>query len=186
MKIYKRAQLSTEYLIILAIVLIIALIISYFFNFFPSLNLYANYSASKNFWAKDSYPISIEESYYKNSTSRLYLSLTSKEKENITINSIFVDKKKLAFFLYNASALEGVGNALCNPSSCILSNCNCELVLTPFSNTSIVFEKYDFSDSSSSCQGIIFEKSLGINYTIENIGPLFYQPIFKLPISCIN
>lgn len=183
---YKKAQLSLEYLVVLAIVLIIALVVVYLFDLFPYINLTANFSASKNFWSKNSYPISVSESYYKNSTSRTYLSLISKEKENISINSVFLDNQKLAFFLYNSSLAEGVGSPLCDSSSCILSNCNCLINLSPYSNITLVSEKYDFNGSISDCQGIVFEKSLAFNFSIQNYSNLFYKPIFKLPILCIN
>jgi hypothetical protein len=180
-----KAQLSTEYLIIMALVLLIAFVLISFLNFFPNFYISFGYAFNKNFWEKYSEPFAIYNPHYKNSTLRLYFAIESKSPLNLTINAIEINNTKLALFLYNQSNPEGVGSALCSQSSCIYNPCTCTIPLSPYSNISLVTEKYLLNLEDCLQKGIN-ENKIKIIYSGEGFSNYTYSPIFKLAIECIN
>ncbi|MEM4137590.1 MAG: hypothetical protein QXH71_02405 [Candidatus Anstonellaceae archaeon] len=178
---WSRGQITTEYLIILAVVLLITLVVAALFNFFPSVNI-SSVSKIKKEFLENSKPIAIREVFYKKSSARLYLVLNSKIEQNMTIRSIFLNGKKIGFFSYDSNSWEGVGSALCNPSSCSNSACVCSIFLKPFEELSIVSEpNLEFANCTT-----FFESRIEFNYSLENFSSINYSPVFGVVINCID
>ena len=81
----KKAQLSTEYLIVLAVVLVLVLVVVGILGGFPSLGVQAKESQSASYWSAAN-PLSIKT--YKASGTSLDLVFANRLSESITLQSI--------------------------------------------------------------------------------------------------
>jgi len=81
-------QVSTEYLVILAIVLVVALVVVYLVGGFASMSAGSMETQSGNYWAAAS-PLSITT--YKATKSELDLQVQNNDLERLTITDISVD-----------------------------------------------------------------------------------------------
>lgn len=81
----KKAQLSTEYLIVLAVVLVLVLVVVGIMGGFPSLGTQAKESQSASYWSSAS-PLSITT--YKASGTELDLVVTNRLSEKVTVTAV--------------------------------------------------------------------------------------------------
>ncbi|MEK6982270.1 MAG: hypothetical protein AABX38_05040 [Candidatus Micrarchaeota archaeon] len=81
----KKAQLSTEYLIVLAVVLVLVLVVVGIMSGFPSLGTQAKESQSVSYWSSAS-PLSIKT--YKASATTLDLVLVNRLSEKVTLTGV--------------------------------------------------------------------------------------------------
>ena len=101
-----RAQGATEYLVLLAVVLIVALVSVALLGFFPGMASDAQMTQSQAYW-KSAQPISIVESaakYYNVDTSEGYLRLRNSGAYSITITRIWGNGANITQF-WNTSGL---------------------------------------------------------------------------------
>jgi uncharacterized protein (UPF0333 family) len=87
-EIFMKGQVSTEYLVILAIVLVVALIVVYLVGGFAGIGTGTVETASKNYWAGAS-PFSIKT--VKVSGSEMDLEVQNNDLEKLTITDISID-----------------------------------------------------------------------------------------------
>ncbi len=85
---YKKGQVSTEYLVILAVVLVVALVVVYLVGGFSSLGAGSLETQSKNYWGSAS-PFSIKT--FKASGTELDLELVNNDLDKLTVTDISVD-----------------------------------------------------------------------------------------------
>ncbi|MCI0503683.1 class III signal peptide-containing protein [Candidatus Micrarchaeota archaeon] len=85
---FKKGQVSTEYLVILAVVLVIALVVVYLVGGFSGLGAGSLETQSKNYWGSTS-PFAIKA--YKVSGSTMELEVANNDLDRLTITDISVD-----------------------------------------------------------------------------------------------
>lgn len=83
----KKAQVSTEYLVILAVVLVVALVVVFLVGGFSGLGSTSLETQSKNYWA-GSAPFSIKT--YKASGTSLDLDLVNNDLDRLTVTDISI------------------------------------------------------------------------------------------------
>lgn len=91
----KKGQVSTEYLVILAVVLVVALVVVYLVGGFAGLGAGSLETQSKNYWASAS-PFSIET--YKVEGTTVSMELTNMDLEEISLTAISFDGTDLTGF----------------------------------------------------------------------------------------
>lgn len=84
---FKKGQVSTEYLVILAVVLVVALIVVYLVGGFSGLGAGALETASKNYWGSTS-PFAITT--FKVSGTTMELELTNNDLETLGVTDVSV------------------------------------------------------------------------------------------------
>ena len=87
---YRRGQGATEYLVLLAVVLIVALVAMALLNFFPDLSTYAKISQSDSYWRGVSRPFAITESAQSSSSANLIMVVENKDAEQRILTTIQV------------------------------------------------------------------------------------------------
>jgi len=86
--VIKKGQVSTEYLVILAVVLVVALVVVFLVGGFSGLGASSLETQSKNYWAGAS-PFAIKT--FKASGTDMQLELTNNELERLTVTAITID-----------------------------------------------------------------------------------------------
>ena len=85
----KKGQASTEYLIVVAVVLIIALVVVGVMGWFPGLGGEVKQTESKQYWESMAFPFAIKD--YKLAGTALTLSLQNMVQDKLTLTEIYVD-----------------------------------------------------------------------------------------------
>jgi uncharacterized protein (UPF0333 family) len=86
--LFKKGQVSTEYLVILAVVLVIALVVVYLVGGFAGLGAGSIETQSKNYWGSTS-PFAIK--VYKVADTTMSLEMQNYDLDRLTITDISVD-----------------------------------------------------------------------------------------------
>jgi uncharacterized protein (UPF0333 family) len=84
----KKGQVSTEYLVILAVVLVIALVVVFLVSQGTQVGAGVTETQSKNYWAAQT-PLSIVN--YQATATAIQVEMTNRDAEDITVTSIEVD-----------------------------------------------------------------------------------------------
>jgi len=86
--LFKKGQVSTEYLVILAVVLVIALVVVYLVGGFSGLGAGSLETQSKNYWGSTS-PFAIK--VYKVAGTEMALEIQNNDLDRLTITDVSVD-----------------------------------------------------------------------------------------------
>jgi len=113
--LFKKGQVSTEYLVILSVVLVIALVVVYMVGGFSALGSGSLETQSKNYWGSAS-PFAIKS--FKMNGTAIDLSITNGAPDPLTITDISIDgtsvySKATAFGANEAKAISGKSAAEC-------------------------------------------------------------------------
>ncbi len=131
--LYKKGQVSTEYLVILAVVLVVALVVVYLVGGFSGLGASSLETQSKNYWAGAS-PFSIKT--YKMSGTTIDLELTNNDLEQLTVTDISVAGTSV----YSTSTAYNSGESK-TVSGTLGSSCGASGTPFTYSNVSITYTK---------------------------------------------
>jgi len=86
-----KGQGATEYLVLLAVVLIIALVVIALLSYFPGIAGDARITQSDSFWRGEARPIAITQSLQMATTSTLQMAITNQESSERTITAMTVN-----------------------------------------------------------------------------------------------
>ncbi|PIT84447.1 hypothetical protein COU37_03585 [Candidatus Micrarchaeota archaeon CG10_big_fil_rev_8_21_14_0_10_45_29] len=154
-----KAQLSADYLVILAVLMLLALLSLGILGYFPDIGKNLQAKASYDFWQNQARPIAVMDAIYRQDENRIYFALKSHSQEQISIKKLFVNSTQLALFRNDAT-----GEQLCDEITCKVSPCDCDFEISPFGNASAFSELY--AEDASPC-------GENDNYFLEDFS-LFY------------
>jgi hypothetical protein len=129
----KKGQVSTEYLVILAVVLVVALIVVYLVGGFSGLGAGSLETQSKNYWGSTS-PFAITS--FKASGTTLDLQIANNDLERLTITDISVDGGSV--YSTNTTFTSGESKVV---SATLASTCGAAGTPFTYSNVTITYNK---------------------------------------------
>ena len=183
-----RAQLTMEFLVMLALFLIIAIISVGLYVVFTDFSSGMDAKNSLDYWKSQARPFSIDDAFYETYGGRIYFAIKSNSDHDLVLTKMMVNGTSLAFFKSELGTPEGASTPYCNLLSCTSGGCVCSMDINAYSSQTILSESYmipsivcpqDVKYTYFNIELEYSSLSTNVNYTQSGVYPLALKCLYR-------